>query len=419
MAYITEQLSFLRSIPPDELQRSQREHLAALETSVLLMEHFGPGKKPHAVSLKKTREIALRLVEANFTTIDLPPAYHDNEGIPIDTRDAVISFGERMRALVSSGQMDRVTRGPGLRTALQMNDLFFCEDAKNPQYLEDTLKDSSAMFGRLHELYEKDAQAEVAAALRAAWPGTTLTLEDVMACSFYLSGRTQLLQGDYSYRTAELNIKSAAEWGRGLAWRVLEGGVYELLLRGHCVTSESIARELLENCKAQERDPLRLAWLCALVVEAGAHAGDWDPWEAQKLLEEAQNAWEESKVDKWDNWCFIRLHVALYELKLLVEAGIGVATATGHRRLGPLRIWLNTDSLKIKSAETARRVVSCDVCGASGGTRLCKGCHVQRYCGLGCQRKDWASHKTGCCQVQAIVADLKKKMEGGYCFSSD
>jgi hypothetical protein len=39
---------------------------------------------------------------------------------------------------------------------------------------------------------------------------------------------------------------------------------------------------------------------------------------------------------------------------------------------------------------------SCKHCGAKGSLLLCSGCRSTQYCGVTCQRADWAAHKVGC-----------------------
>lgn len=122
----------------------------------------------------------------------------------------------------------------------------------------------------------------------------------------------------------------AAELGAGLAWRALSppGGVHDLMMLGRCATAASLARQLLERCKDQGSDPLRVLFLSSLVVEAGAHAGDWDPWEAQGLLEEAEAALEASNVNNWGDWSFCSHILQFTPLNALAAAGGRVATAS-------------------------------------------------------------------------------------------
>lgn len=52
----------------------------------------------------------------------------------------------------------------------------------------------------------------------------------------------------------------------------------------------------------------------------------------------------------------------------------------------------------------------CNLCGAEKGTGkmyLCRGCGVHAYCCRAHQRRDWASHKAMCEEMQAIGAGKK------------
>ncbi len=216
-------LAFLRSIPAAERQRSQTEFLHAVEAVDALIEHFGPGKDPEAVPIDVCNQLLARIFQATAT--------HPTGCSPLFERtkdgsfEAYSAFFARMKHLFDSRQIDTDTENPMLLAVgllepslLHLRQFHMNTNAKHIM-LEAWTKSVKARL--LLVTLDEEKQVEGEAALRDAWPGTSLTLKDLMACSHLGAGLSMIHLGKIEGAVPE--IGKAVELGGVRLCKVFNG----------------------------------------------------------------------------------------------------------------------------------------------------------------------------------------------------
>jgi hypothetical protein len=272
-----------------------------------------------------------------------------------------------------------------------------------PQFLSMYFSDFSPLHDALIARLDRGEAAAATAEMRAVWPDITLTLEDLVACSYYVKGSMMVHMGRIDEAVAE--FESAVTGNSALLWRILWGIPTALIDAGRYAAAASMCQVLLEKVKSEEKpDLLRLWWLTAVAVRAEALSRDWDPAEAANLLKQSREALDQSQYKDWGVEMYFQLRDGFKHVAKIVQAGVDVREATGRTRLSPFGHLLEGETKVEMLWEGAR----CDVCGDSGKSKACAGCRVAaRYCGSDCQKQDWPAHKDGCKQAKAILAELK------------
>lgn len=404
-------LAFLRSIRPTKRQRSQTEFLHAIEAVDAVIKHFGPGKNPNVVSARVCKELLVRIFQATVThSGGCSPLF---ERIHDESFGAYASFFTRLEELSNSGQVDLKGHFSVLGAVCMLEQVFFTCDGyrvrRDPRVLPEELLRASRAYLTLAALHATGKEADADATLRAAWPGCTLTYNDLLACAHLANGVVSTLMKKTNEAVPE--IEEAVALAGVRLNRVFTGPAL-LFEAGRHAAATALFRSLLEKCKAEEKpDPCRLMTLAHMTVRNSTQApGGWDPFEAQALYKEVDAAIEASQIKKWAPHHLDSMKKTYTQFKDVADAGVEVATVTGRSRLGSLGVWLHSPRIK-KEIEKGVEKTSCDVCGkTSARLRRCSGCCVMLYCSSSCQKKDWKSgHKEACREAQAIVAELKAK----------